>query len=72
MQRAHTSPEEAVLAHIDLKANISVPIHYGTFKLGDDSPESALSDLEKAIVTHHLDNKAFSILAPGELLSVKP
>ena len=72
MQRAHTSPEEAVLAHIDLQAQTSVPIHYGTFRLGDDGPQSALSDLKVSITNHHLDVMAFNILAPGELLTVKP
>ena len=70
MQRAHTSPEEAVLAHIDLQAKFTVPIHYGTFKLGDDSPQSALEDLKVYITAHGLSETDFKTLKPGETLAI--
>ena len=70
MKRAHTSPEEAVLAHMDLNAFMSIPIHYGAFQIGNDSPQSALMDLDEAAKKYRLANDAFHILKPGETLSV--
>ena len=70
MKRAHTSPEEAVLAHMDLKAGTSIPIHYGTFQLGDDSPKSALTDLHQAMHKHALSNDSFKVLALGQSITI--
>lgn len=36
MSRVHMSPEQAIQAHGDLEAEISVATHYGTFRLADD------------------------------------
>jgi L-ascorbate metabolism protein UlaG (beta-lactamase superfamily) len=70
MKRAHTNPEEAVLAHIDLGAEYTIPIHYGTFMLGDDSPQSALLDLRQSIKKYNLNEFNFHILKLGETLTV--
>lgn len=71
MKRAHTNPEEAVLAHIDLGAIRSIPIHYDTFQLGDDSPKSALSDLEKAVKQFSVKETAFKAILPGQTYSME-
>lgn len=48
MNQAHINPEEAVLAHKDLKAKISIGMHYGTFSLTNEGIDDPLKDLQKA------------------------
>ncbi len=36
MENNHISPYEAVLAAIDMKAGVTIPMHYGTFDLSDE------------------------------------
>jgi L-ascorbate metabolism protein UlaG (beta-lactamase superfamily) len=46
MQAVHMNPEEAVQAHVDLGAPLSIGMHFGTFQLtteGIDEPVGALS-----------------------------
>ncbi|MEW6777399.1 MAG: MBL fold metallo-hydrolase [Bdellovibrionota bacterium] len=66
MGPVHTSPEEAVEAHKILGAAHSIPIHYGTFPLADDSYEQPLEALEKALVAANLSNPAFKVVPEGE------
>lgn len=49
MKPVHISPSEAVDAHIALNAGVSVPIHYGTFHLGDDGETQPVEDLRRAV-----------------------
>jgi len=46
MQRAHMSPPEAVDAAIVLRARATIPMHYGTFRLGDDGQDEPLNVLQ--------------------------
>ncbi len=48
MEFSHMTPEEAVKAHIDLKSEWSLPIHFDTFPLGDELMGQALADLNSA------------------------
>jgi L-ascorbate metabolism protein UlaG (beta-lactamase superfamily) len=41
MSVSHMTPEEAVQAFEDLRAEAFVPMHYGAFTLADDTPEEA-------------------------------
>lgn len=56
MKPVHISPEEAVEAHVALQARTSVPIHYGTFNLGDDGETEPLEDLRRAIAEKRVTN----------------
>lgn len=49
MRGVHTSPGEAVAAARDLRARLSIPMHYGTFPLGDDAYDEPLRDLGIAL-----------------------
>ncbi len=42
----HVTPEEALRAFKDTGASVFVPMHYGAFKLADDTPREALDRLE--------------------------
>lgn len=45
MERAHMSPPEAADAAAVLQATTSIPIHYGTFALGDDGQDEPITVL---------------------------
>jgi L-ascorbate metabolism protein UlaG (beta-lactamase superfamily) len=44
----HTSPEEALQAFLDLKAEVMIPMHYGTFRLGREPMDEPLPRLLQA------------------------
>jgi L-ascorbate metabolism protein UlaG (beta-lactamase superfamily) len=44
----HTSPEEALQAFLDLKADVMIPMHYGTFRLGREPMDEPLPRLLRA------------------------
>jgi L-ascorbate metabolism protein UlaG (beta-lactamase superfamily) len=44
----HTSPEEALRAFIDLNAEVMIPMHYGTFRLGREPMNEPLPRLLSA------------------------
>ncbi len=64
MSPIHISPEEAVQIHLELQAEKSVAIHYGTFPLGDDGMNQPIHDLIIAKNKYQVDN--FYTLAEGE------
>ena len=65
MQPVHMSPEDAVMAHLDLGSKHSMGIHFGTFHLGDEGPHQASKDLELALQKHHVPQDAFVALPNG-------
>jgi L-ascorbate metabolism protein UlaG (beta-lactamase superfamily) len=44
----HTSPEEALQAFVDLRADVMIPMHYGTFRLGREPMDEPLPRLLRA------------------------
>ncbi|MCU0917236.1 MAG: MBL fold metallo-hydrolase, partial [Planctomycetes bacterium] len=66
MAPVHLSPGEAVWAHLDLKAAVTIPIHYGTFPAADDGPDRPLADLRAALATRPDVAPAFVVLEPGQ------
>jgi L-ascorbate metabolism protein UlaG (beta-lactamase superfamily) len=66
MEVVHVSPKEAVQAHLDLGARVSVPMHYGTFNLGDDGQEEPVTELRKAIEAQAEPRPVFWVLGFGE------
>lgn len=66
MQPIHTSPEEAVKLHLDVKSEMSVGMHFGTFPLADDGLEDPPHDLKKALEKFGLDEAQFIVPREGE------
>ncbi len=66
MQYAHNSPEEAVLAHVELQSKLSIAMHFGTFNLSDEGYDEPLNDLQAAIRKHAVAPEAFISLHHGE------
>lgn len=61
----HIGPAQAVAAAERLKAQVAVPIHYGTFDLADDGETEPLDELAKA-------PGKFKVVGFGEGLDVPP
>jgi L-ascorbate metabolism protein UlaG (beta-lactamase superfamily) len=66
MEAVHVSPRETVQASVDLEAKVSVPMHYGTFELGDDGQEEGVTDLLKALEARTDSKPDFWVLGFGE------
>ena len=65
MGPVHVDPAEAIQAHNDLNAELSIGMHYGTFPLADDGEMDPVNDLEKA-----LNGESFILLKEGEALRI--
>ncbi|MFD0671272.1 MBL fold metallo-hydrolase [Cohnella sp. GCM10027633] len=68
MASQHVSPEEALQAFLDLKAKYFVPMHYGAFKLSDDTPIEALERLETARRSLGIAEDRICLLRHGETM----
>jgi len=66
MQPMHMNPDEAVRAHLDTGARMSVGMHFGTFQLTDEGIDEPLRALERARVAHDVAPEAFRTLEFGE------
>lgn len=62
----HTTPEQALQAFRDLGAKLFVPMHYGAFKLADDTPREALERLESGRCSFGLESDRLVMLPHGE------
>jgi L-ascorbate metabolism protein UlaG (beta-lactamase superfamily) len=70
MKSIHMNPAEAVEAHLDLEASLSIGMHYGTFPLtteGIDEPVRALDEARRA---RNVSSSCFRTLGFGESLRV--
>jgi L-ascorbate metabolism protein UlaG (beta-lactamase superfamily) len=67
MSPVHMTPADAVKAKADLRARVMVPMHYGTFALGDDGEEEAVATLRAAS-----DDASIWVLGFGEGREVPP
>ena len=71
MKEHHLSPSQSILTHRDLKAKISIPMHYKSIKLSDEGYYKPIFDLKNAIETNNIDEKEFLILDIGEVYEKK-
>jgi L-ascorbate metabolism protein UlaG (beta-lactamase superfamily) len=68
MTSQHTTPEEALQAFVDVKAKLMIPMHYGTFRLADDTAREALDRLEKERIRLGFSEDTIRLLHHGETL----
>jgi L-ascorbate metabolism protein UlaG (beta-lactamase superfamily) len=66
MEPVHMNPDEAVRAHVDAGARVSVGMHFGTFQLTDEGIDDPLRALDAARVRHDVAPDAFRVLGFGE------
>jgi L-ascorbate metabolism protein UlaG (beta-lactamase superfamily) len=64
MRAAHIDPAEAVQAHKVLGADVSVPMHYGTFRLSDEGEAQPVDDLRRVIAANGVSS--FEVIGHGE------
>lgn len=61
MSPVHVDPAQAVQIHNDVKAELSIGMHFGTFPLADDGKQQPLNDLEIA-----LNGENFIVIEEGK------
>jgi L-ascorbate metabolism protein UlaG (beta-lactamase superfamily) len=66
MSDSHISPEDSVRAFIALKAKQFVPMHYGAYRLADDTGPEALERLKKEWEKRQLPKEQLIVLELGE------
>ncbi|MBM7567290.1 L-ascorbate metabolism protein UlaG (beta-lactamase superfamily) [Paenibacillus sacheonensis] len=66
MSAQHVTPEEALQAFRDTGARHFVPMHYGSYKLADDTPREALDRLEAEMRRLQLTDDTVRIMPHGE------
>lgn len=72
MTSQHVNPEEAIQAFLDVGAESMIPMHYGTFRLADDTAREALDRMESARIKHEISEDRIRTLGYGETLVVQP
>jgi len=64
MSPVHVDPAQAVQIHNDVKAELSIGMHFGTFPLADDGKQQPLNDLEIA-----LNGENFIVIEEGKSIT---
>jgi L-ascorbate metabolism protein UlaG (beta-lactamase superfamily) len=70
MQAVHMNPAEAVQAHQDLEASISIGMHFGTFQMTTEGIDEPLRALEDARRSKNIPPSQFRALGFGESLRI--
>jgi N-acyl-phosphatidylethanolamine-hydrolysing phospholipase D len=65
MQPQHVNPEEAVQVHRDIRAKVSLGIHWGTFQLTDEPLDAAVTELANARMKFGVREDEFIVLRHG-------
>jgi L-ascorbate metabolism protein UlaG (beta-lactamase superfamily) len=68
MKPMHMNPDEAILAHLDLQARTSIAMHFGTFKLTDESIDDPIKRLTAARNVLNVASEDFRVPSVGETL----
>jgi L-ascorbate metabolism protein UlaG (beta-lactamase superfamily) len=64
--RNHMGPAQAVQAHLDLEAGISIAAHFQVFQLGSDGFDDAPNELKSVLAERDLKADAFITPLPGQ------
>lgn len=66
MADSHISPEDSVKAFIELRAKEFIPMHYGAYRLADDTGPEALERLLREWKNQQLPKEQLNVLLIGE------
>ncbi len=72
MRAAHIDPDEAVQAHIDLRAQHSLAMHFGTFKLSNEGIGAPAERLRLALAARGIAPDRFRVPGFGETIYLRP
>ncbi|MDN4526869.1 MBL fold metallo-hydrolase [Fictibacillus fluitans] len=72
MKVSHINPEDAVRAFLETGAKNFIPMHYGAYRLADDTGPEALERLEKEWEKQGLEEERLKVLSLGETFWKKP
>lgn len=70
MNISHINPEDSIKAFLELKGRIFIPMHYGAYRLADDTGPEALERLMKEWKRLELDPGQLAALKIGETLRI--
>jgi L-ascorbate metabolism protein UlaG (beta-lactamase superfamily) len=68
----HMGPSEAVQAHRDLNAHLSLAAHFRVFQLGWDGFDDAVNELGLSLKKHHLRHDEFVAPVFGQAIDLTP
>ncbi|GAA0368609.1 L-ascorbate metabolism protein UlaG (beta-lactamase superfamily) [Bacillus horti] len=68
MKVSHMTPEEAVQTYLDLGAKKFIPMHYGAFRLADDTAEEALMRLKNEWERREISGQELVIMDLGQTI----
>ena len=71
MAAQHVSPEDAVKAFINTRSKVMIPMHYGAYRLADDTPKEALDRLLAEWEKRKLDGKKLTVMKLGETIQME-
>jgi L-ascorbate metabolism protein UlaG (beta-lactamase superfamily) len=71
MHYQHTSPQEAVMAAKDLRAKVTIPMHFGVIDLSDEPLLYPLYVLDQYVQEHPEEASRFALLRVGETLRME-
>jgi L-ascorbate metabolism protein UlaG (beta-lactamase superfamily) len=71
MKDQHVNPDEAVLAHLELGARMSLGMHFGTFRLSDEGPEEPVAALAESRRARGVSEASFPALRNGMTVLLK-
>lgn len=71
MNDSHINPEDAIKAFLELNGKTFIPMHYGAYRLADDTGPEALERMYKEWERLQLSKEALSVLNLGETLWMK-
>jgi N-acyl-phosphatidylethanolamine-hydrolysing phospholipase D len=69
MQSVHVNSEEAVQIHLDVKSQLSIGMHWNTFKLTDEHTQMPPYDLYQALRKKEIDPAKFRVLKIGQTIN---
>jgi L-ascorbate metabolism protein UlaG (beta-lactamase superfamily) len=66
MRESHMSPAEAVQAHLDLHAKLSIGMHFGTFQLSSEAIQQPIYDLKTGLNRLGVAEESFITISEGD------
>jgi N-acyl-phosphatidylethanolamine-hydrolysing phospholipase D len=68
MKNHHANPADSVKIHQDVKAKLSLAIHWGTFELTDEPLDEPPQQLAHALQHAHVPKEQFRVLRHGQMV----